>query len=110
MRREISTFIASDFFHESEGKNMKVKVRVKTSTFMKVRVETHLLLHQKGSESESISKSIYLCSIRIFHESESGDSSSCQTFQKHNFQLKVNLKLVFLKYDRTKLWIQDPLQ
>ena len=100
MRREISTFIASDFFHESEGKNMKVKVRV----------ETHLLLHQKGSESESISKSIYLCSIRIFHESESGDSSSCQTFQKHNFQLRVNLKLVFLKYDKNKLWIQDPLQ
>ena len=85
---------------------MKVKVRVKTSTFMKVGVETHLLLHQKGSESESISKSIYLCSIRIFHESESGDSSSCQTFQKHNFQLKVNLKWVFLKYDMYKVWIK----
>ena len=49
MRREISTFIASDFFHESEGKNMKVKVRVKTSIFMKVRVETHLLLAVQDS-------------------------------------------------------------
>ena len=53
---------------------------------MKVRVETHLSLHQKGSESKSRNikvqvrvsvKAFTSAASEFFHESESRDSSGC---------------------------------
>ena len=81
---------------------MKVKVRVKTFTFRKERVETHLSLHQKGSESKSRNlkvqvrvsvKAFTSIASAFFHESESRDGSSCQTLKKQQFSVESEFEM-----------------
>ena len=69
---------------------------------MKVRVETHLSLHQKGSESKSRNlkvkvrvsvKAFTSIASAFFHESESTDRSSCQTFQKQQFPVESEFEM-----------------
>ena len=63
---------------------------------MKLRVETHLSLHQKGSESEGTRVSVKAftsIASEFFNASESRERSSCQTFQKQHFSVESEFEM-----------------